>query len=145
MKRTGQVLRALLVIALLGWAGLSLSACSKRCDSAAGCQRSCPCTDSESGLTYPCNMTFLCDSEAKVCDSMHGASCDDICQKYAAAGLCGKQCTKDAECLQRCACGDAGTILCEQAFSCDTDLGVCEAAHARTSCAQICESCAVNP
>lgn len=140
-----RVFHLLVTLSLVFGLSLSTNACAKRCDSAAGCQRTCPCTDSESGLTYSCNMTFLCDVEAKVCDPMHAASCDDICQKYAGSGLCGKQCTKDAECLKRCTCGDAGTILCQQAFACNTDLGVCESAHGLTSCADICASCAVNP
>lgn len=124
---------------------LGSSACAKRCESAEGCMRTCPCTESESGLTVNCNMTFSCDTQAEVCDPMHAASCDEICQTYAAVGACGKQCSKDAECLLRCSCGDAGTILCEMAFACDTEVGVCETSHAQTSCATLCANCAVNP
>ena len=91
---SARFVKCLATISMLATSLFFLNACSKRCDSATGCQRTCPCTDSESGLTFDCNMTFLCDVEAKVCDPMHSASCDDICQQYAASGICGKQCTK---------------------------------------------------
>ena len=139
-------IRVLLV--LLGVLALALAqGCAKRCDSPEGCQRSCNCTDIEDNITYACAMTFQCNLAEESCDPMHGESCDKICETYAAAGSCGRQCTNDEQCLLRCTCEieGGGSLVCEQPFACDKDVGVCEPSHALTPCESLCQTCYVGP
>ncbi len=136
-----------LAVLLLAGAGLlGAAGCAKRCESAEGCQRSCQCTDADEGTTYACPMTFNCDTENGVCDPMHGKSCDEICATYAANDACGRQCTKDGQCLLRCTCEleEGASIVCEQPFACEIDVGVCEPSHALTDCEALCQSCYIG-
>ena len=121
--------------------------CSKRCDTAEGCRRTCKCTDSANGVTFDCPMTFNCNSDDEVCDKEHDKSCDEICDSYAAYNACGRQCENDAQCFMRCECETegGGTVVCENAFACEKEHHTCEEAHRLTSCELMCEICYVGP
>lgn len=123
--------------------GLSAGGCAKRCETAAGCERTCPCTDRAADEPFDCTMIFNCDQESQTCDPEHGSDCAHICETYAAADACGRQCSNDEHCLLRCECADSSgrEIVCRQAFACDRDIGVCEAAHRNASCDPICQAC----
>ena len=132
-------------IAMLSLALLA-SACGKKCKTAAGCVRTCNCTDSSQGKTFPCPMTFNCDDETETCDPMHDKSCDEICDKYASVNACGRQCVNDAQCLFPCDCPTTtGSVYCEVPFSCDESIGVCDVEHRGASCEAICQACVVSP
>ncbi|MFH1812124.1 MAG: hypothetical protein ABIJ09_25530 [Pseudomonadota bacterium] len=142
MRSTG-----LLIAGLAAVLAFTATGCGKRCDSADGCKKTCKCNDSAEAITIDCAMTFNCNPDGKVCDTMYDRSCDEICNTYAAVDACGRQCTKDEQCLLRCTCEieNVGSIICEQPFDCREDVGVCEAAHGLTSCEALCQVCYVGP
>ena len=119
---------------------LTNSACGKRCDTAAGCVRSCVCNDVANSIRIQCEVMFNCDAESGVCDPGYDKSCDEFCKTYAAIDACGsRQCGDDKDCLKRCSCEtQAGIFYCDSPFACDKDHAVCETAHRDTPCDTIC-------
>lgn len=121
------LLASVCALAIAG--GLS---CSKRCETAEGCKRSCQCADDESGTNYACAMVFNCDQENSTCMPGHDQSCEEICAQYAATRSCGRQCTSDEHCMVRCTCQTTEGSLpfsCSHPFACDQTIGVCDEYH----------------
>ena len=80
-------------------------------------------------------MTFLCNAEERSCEAAYDMECNELCATYAANDLCGaRRCNFDSDCIRTANCevtdsqGATQQIACSQNFTCDDNLGTCEAA-----------------
>ena len=121
----------------------------RQCRSHEHCQRLCECSDTSTNTFVQCPMFFRCDTQAGVCADEYNMSCDEVCQRFAASGLCGsKTCDNEAECVREVVCkavdSQSGQPVCEfgcpVTFRCEQDVGACEAAFAdpTTPCPATC-------
>lgn len=121
----------------------------RQCRTHEHCLRVCECEEAETEIVIECPFFFRCERDTGTCESDYSASCSEICQRYAGAGLCGsKKCTNEAECVRSVLCqaqnqqtGEVSQFGCELPFACNQDVGACEAGFAADD-NTICQACA---
>ena len=139
MNRLQKTARIVIALAACGLA-LTTAGCGKRCDTSAGCVKSCICNDVANSVRIQCEIMFNCDAQSGVCDPGYDKSCDEFCTTYAAIDACGsRQCTEDKDCVKRCECStQEGIFYCDMPFACDKEHAVCDKAQRDTLCETIC-------
>ena len=131
-------LAALLTLALALAAALPLLGAQcfpRQCNSPANCERVCECVDAQANTNFFCSARFQCDVQNNVCADDYNSSCQEICERFFANGLCGSQgCENAAQCVRdaQCALADEeGGLICQytcsRAFECLAETNVCEA------------------
>lgn len=120
----------------------------RECASNANCARVCECTDTQANQTFQCPLTYLC-AEGNTCEEQIFESCDEMCGRIAARGLCGTQrCNDETDCDRSVQCvatdqnGNQTSFACERRFDCDIDVGVCEVDYSVLTDDQVCQLCA---
>ena len=106
----------------------------KPCLDANDCVRECRCSFGATNEESNCLITYQCDYETDKCEAGYNdLSCDDICNDYAAAGLCGsRRCSADSNCYRSLSCsyldslGNSVVETCSYTFACDPSTQLCE-------------------
>lgn len=127
--------------------------CSRSCETAAHCTKTCECTDTQRNQIIDCPFMFTCNIETETCEPAHDEwTCDDICERVAARGLCGsKHCDSELDCNINvpCECSDpntgavVSTFECEKDVACNADINVCTSEFTLTPVQQ-CQICATE-
>jgi hypothetical protein len=110
----------------------------RQCNGPENCDRICECVDASRNETFVCPARFQCDVQNNVCADDYNSSCQEICDRFFANGLCGSQgCEGNQQCIRdaECALVDGeGALICQytcsRTFECLADSNVCEAGFA---------------